>query len=111
MRLEKAPWSFHESVSSAFLCACLMHHHHRELSVVSEVGKASNSRLVACFSTLYLFCKVKPELLVPHCIIIQPYLDIKCTVCHFTIIIISAIIIINFTTIIIIIIAIIIIIL
>jgi hypothetical protein len=45
-----------------------------------EVGRATNPRLVACFSTLYLFCKVKPSLLMTHCITIQPYLDIKCTV-------------------------------
>ena len=40
----------------------------------------SSPRLVACFSTLHLFCKVKPELLVPHTMTIQPYLDIKCSV-------------------------------
>ena len=41
---------------------------------------AVSPRLLACFSTLYLFCKVRPELLEPHVCTIQPYLDIKCSV-------------------------------
>ncbi|ESN96221.1 hypothetical protein HELRODRAFT_189155 [Helobdella robusta] len=35
------------------------------------------SRFSSCFSTLFLFCKVKPSLLVKHCIVIHPYLNIK----------------------------------
>ena len=43
-------------------------------------GSTSSSRLISCFNTLYLFCKVKPNLLIPHAGTIQPYLDIKCSV-------------------------------
>lgn len=46
----------------------------------SEEAAQRNYRLLACFSTLYLFCKVKPSLLTPHATTIQPYLNIKCNV-------------------------------
>ena len=42
--------------------------------------KGVNQRLVSCLCTLFLFCKVKPELLVEHTMTIQPYLNIKCNV-------------------------------
>lgn len=51
-------------------------------SVVLFAGATCSSRLISCFNTLYLFCKVKPELLIPHANTIQPYLDIKCSVSH-----------------------------
>ena len=45
--------------------------------------KGHKTRLIACLSTLYLFCKIKPELLVNHTITIHPYLNIKCNVSIF----------------------------
>uniref|UniRef100_A0A2C9MAH1 Nipped-B protein n=1 Tax=Biomphalaria glabrata TaxID=6526 RepID=A0A2C9MAH1_BIOGL len=36
------------------------------------------SRLVGCLSTLHLFSKIKPDLMVEHANTLQPYLDIKC---------------------------------
>ncbi|KAK2166560.1 hypothetical protein NP493_1314g00065 [Ridgeia piscesae] len=45
----------------------------------AEAGATCSSRLISCFNTLYLFCKVKPELLIPHANTIQPYLNIKCS--------------------------------
>ncbi|KAH9491444.1 hypothetical protein Btru_032197 [Bulinus truncatus] len=35
-------------------------------------------RLVGCLSTLHLFSKIKPDLMVEHANTLQPYLDIKC---------------------------------
>ena len=46
-----------------------------------EEGKGCSQRLVACLSTLYLFSKIKPDLMVKHAETLQPYLDIKCSVC------------------------------
>ena len=43
-------------------------------------GKSTSSRLVACLSTLYLFSKIKADLMVQHATTLQPYLDIKCSV-------------------------------
>ncbi|KAL3869511.1 hypothetical protein ACJMK2_042182, partial [Sinanodonta woodiana] len=44
-----------------------------------EEGKAGHQRLTACLSTLYLFSKIKPDLMVQHATTLQPYLDIKCS--------------------------------
>ncbi|GAB1597401.1 nipped-B-like protein A [Argonauta hians] len=35
-------------------------------------------RLIACLTTLHLFSKIKPDLMVQHAITLQPYLNIKC---------------------------------
>ncbi|XP_025080871.1 nipped-B-like protein B isoform X1 [Pomacea canaliculata] len=43
-------------------------------------GRSTSSRLVACFSTLYLFSKIKPDIMVKHATTLQPYLDIKCSI-------------------------------
>ncbi|XP_017763093.1 PREDICTED: nipped-B-like protein B [Eufriesea mexicana] len=40
--------------------------------------KGSSQRLVACLTTLYLFAKIRPQLLVNHAITLQPYLSLKC---------------------------------
>ncbi|ELU12686.1 hypothetical protein CAPTEDRAFT_160616 [Capitella teleta] len=51
-----------------------------KLDAVSAAdNQQRNYRLLACFSTLFLFCKVKPTLLVPHATTIHPYLNIKCS--------------------------------
>lgn len=46
----------------------------------SNEGKGCSSRLVSCLSTLYLFSKIKADLMVHHATTLQPYLDIKCSV-------------------------------
>ncbi|GLH15037.1 hypothetical protein R5R35_008246 [Gryllus longicercus] len=43
-----------------------------------EEGRGSSQRLVACLTTLYLFAKIRPQLLVSHAITLQPYLSVKC---------------------------------
>ena len=40
--------------------------------------------LLASVTTLHLFCKVHPALLVRHATTLQPYLSIKCTVSYHT---------------------------
>ncbi|XP_016839309.1 nipped-B-like protein [Nasonia vitripennis] len=40
--------------------------------------RGSSQRLVACMTTLYLFAKIRPQLLVNHAITLQPYLSLKC---------------------------------
>lgn len=48
-----------------------------------EMGKenqGSSQRLVACLTTIYLFAKIRPQLLVNHAITLQPYLSLKCQV-------------------------------
>ncbi|KAI0209445.1 Nipped-B-like protein [Lamellibrachia satsuma] len=58
---------------------CLVENVLRIEECSAEAGATCSSRLISCFNTLYLFCKVKPELLIPHANTIQPYLDIKCS--------------------------------
>ncbi|KAL5016356.1 hypothetical protein ScPMuIL_005945 [Solemya velum] len=60
---------------------CLVEHVLRieEKSVESNEGKGCSSRLVSCLSTLYLFSKIKADLMVHHATTLQPYLDIKCS--------------------------------
>ncbi|XP_053394741.1 nipped-B-like protein isoform X2 [Mercenaria mercenaria] len=48
------------------------------LEETSVDGKCSN-RLSACLSTLYLFSKIKPDLMLEHAQTLQPYLNIKCS--------------------------------
>lgn len=40
--------------------------------------KGASQRLVACMTTLYLFAKIRPLLLVPHAMTLQPYLSLRC---------------------------------
>jgi cohesin loading factor subunit SCC2 len=50
-----------------------------ETSLVQEAqSHGSSQRLVACLTTLYLFAKIRPQLLVDHAITLQPYLSLKC---------------------------------
>ncbi|XP_063234204.1 nipped-B-like protein isoform X2 [Bacillus rossius redtenbacheri] len=50
-----------------------------ETSFVDDQGsKGSSQRLVACLTTLYLFAKIRPQLLLDHAITLQPYLSLKC---------------------------------
>ena len=41
---------------------------------------ASSSRLVTCITTLFLFCKTRPSLLLRHATTLHPYLSSKCSV-------------------------------
>lgn len=41
-------------------------------------NNSSSQRLVACLTTLYLFAKIRPQLLIKHAITLQPYLSLKC---------------------------------
>lgn len=40
---------------------------------------SSSSHLVACITTLYLFCKIRPTLLLKHATTLHPYLSSKCS--------------------------------
>ena len=46
----------------------------------STPPRSMSVRLVACLRTLYLFAKIRPQLLVDHAITLQPYLSLKCQV-------------------------------
>ncbi|XP_006006990.1 nipped-B-like protein isoform X2 [Latimeria chalumnae] len=50
-----------------------------EESLADSDNKGVNSnRLVACITTLYLFSKIRPQLMVKHAMTMQPYLTTKC---------------------------------
>ncbi|KAG2465755.1 NIPBL protein, partial [Polypterus senegalus] len=50
-----------------------------EESLADSENKAVNSnRLVACITTLYLFSKIRAQLMVKHAMTMQPYLTTKC---------------------------------
>lgn len=40
----------------------------------------NSNRLVACITTLYLFSKIRAQLMVKHAMTMQPYLTTKCNV-------------------------------
>ncbi|KAI6057842.1 Nipped-B-like protein isoform X1 [Aix galericulata] len=51
-----------------------------EESLSDSDNKGVNSgRLVACITTLYLFSKIRPQLMVKHAMTMQPYLTTKCS--------------------------------
>ncbi|KAJ2952749.1 hypothetical protein O0L34_g7104 [Tuta absoluta] len=41
-------------------------------------SSGSSQRILACLSTLHLFAKIRPQLLVNHALTLQPYLSLKC---------------------------------
>ncbi|XP_026815896.1 nipped-B-like protein isoform X1 [Rhopalosiphum maidis] len=41
-------------------------------------GGGTSQQLVACLTTLYLFAKIRPQLLATHSLTLQPYLSLKC---------------------------------
>lgn len=49
-----------------------------QLEENSVDGQGTSQRLVACLSTLHLFAKIRPQLLVNHALTLQPYLSLKC---------------------------------
>uniref|UniRef100_H0VBQ8 Nipped-B protein n=1 Tax=Cavia porcellus TaxID=10141 RepID=H0VBQ8_CAVPO len=52
-----------------------------EESLADSDNKGVNSgRLVACITTLFLFSKIRPQLMVKHAMTMQPYLTTKCSV-------------------------------
>ncbi|KAK5639345.1 hypothetical protein RI129_011837 [Pyrocoelia pectoralis] len=56
---------------------CLIENVLRLEETHSDTSGASQ-RLVACLTTLYLFAKIRPQLLVKHASTLQPYLSLKC---------------------------------
>lgn len=44
----------------------------------NQKSMGSSNRIVACVTTLYLFAKIRPQLLVEHVQTLQPYLQIQC---------------------------------
>lgn len=47
----------------------------------NSANSATNSqRFVACVSTLFLFAKIRPQLLVNHAITLEGYLSLRCQV-------------------------------
>lgn len=46
-------------------------------------NKQNSTRLVACITTLYLFSKIRAQLMVKHAMTMQPYLTTKCNVSCF----------------------------
>ncbi|XP_037089456.1 nipped-B-like protein B [Pollicipes pollicipes] len=51
---------------------CLVQH------ILRIEDRGSSQRLVACLNTLYMFARIRPQLLVPHAITLQPYLAVRC---------------------------------
>ncbi|XP_026745649.1 nipped-B-like protein [Trichoplusia ni] len=49
-----------------------------QLEETSADGTGSSQRILACLSTLHLFAKIRPQLLVNHALTMQPYLSLKC---------------------------------
>lgn len=49
------------------------------VSDCEEKGVTSD-RLVACITTLYLFSKIRAQLMIKHAMTMQPYLTTKCNV-------------------------------
>ncbi|KAL4710687.1 hypothetical protein ACJJTC_004332 [Scirpophaga incertulas] len=49
-----------------------------QLEESTTEGSASSQRILACLSTLHLFAKIRPQLLVNHALTLQPYLSLKC---------------------------------
>ncbi|XP_068630090.1 nipped-B protein [Battus philenor] len=49
-----------------------------QLEETSADGTGSSQRILACLSTLHLFAKIRPQLLVNHALTLQPYLSLKC---------------------------------
>lgn len=46
----------------------------------SDNKGVNSGRLVACITTLFLFSKIRPQLMVKHAMTMQPYLATKCSV-------------------------------
>uniref|UniRef100_A0A7N6AMX9 Nipped-B protein n=1 Tax=Anabas testudineus TaxID=64144 RepID=A0A7N6AMX9_ANATE len=49
-----------------------------EESLAGMQNKVNSTRLVACITTLYLFSKIRAQLMVKHAMTMQPYLTTKC---------------------------------
>ena len=43
-----------------------------------DLEDTDNTRMLGCITTIHLFAKVRPQLLIHHAISIEPYLNIKC---------------------------------
>lgn len=58
---------------------CLVEHVLR-IEENSSNSTASSQRFVACVSTLFLFAKIRPQLLINHANTLEGYLSLRCTV-------------------------------
>jgi cohesin loading factor subunit SCC2 len=72
--------------ASTQIVNCLVEHVLRiEEGTTSTTGQqpqsSSSQRFIACVATLFLFAKIRPQLLVNHAITLQAYLSMKCQVC------------------------------
>uniref|UniRef100_A0AAY5EM34 Nipped-B protein n=1 Tax=Electrophorus electricus TaxID=8005 RepID=A0AAY5EM34_ELEEL len=48
-------------------------------AALTEHKSVNSTRLVACITTLYLFSKIRPQLMIRHAMTMQPYLTTKCS--------------------------------
>uniref|UniRef100_A0A8C9S7Z3 Nipped-B protein n=1 Tax=Scleropages formosus TaxID=113540 RepID=A0A8C9S7Z3_SCLFO len=62
----------HAKTSETTCGSCVLIH------LDSENKSVNSSRLVACITTLYLFSKIRAQLMVKHAMTMQPYLTTKC---------------------------------
>lgn len=67
------PWR-NQKVLKLESCRCVF------LSGFVESKGVNSTRLVACITTLYLFSKIRAQLMVKHAMTMQPYLTTKCNV-------------------------------
>lgn len=83
-QIRRVPWWYYELkylvfscgvvgvfLSDALLFCCLLD---------CENKGGNSNRLVACITTLYLFSKIRAQLMVKHAMTMQPYLTTKCNV-------------------------------
>lgn len=63
-------------------CVSRAHSFHTLFFCVSDCEEkgVTSDRLVACITTLYLFSKIRAQLMIKHAMTMQPYLTTKCNV-------------------------------
>ncbi|XP_050664265.1 nipped-B-like protein A isoform X2 [Leptidea sinapis] len=57
---------------------CLIEHLLQLEETNADGSNVLSQRILACLSTLHLFAKIRPHLLVNHALTLQPYLSLKC---------------------------------
>ena len=63
-------------VASEQIVNCLVEHVLR----LEETNSSQSTRFCACVATLFLFAKIRPQLLVNHAITLEGYLSLRCQV-------------------------------
>lgn len=63
-------------------CVSKAHIFHTFFCCISDCEEkgVTSDRLVACITTLYLFSKIRAQLMIKHAMTMQPYLTTKCNV-------------------------------